>query len=127
MRPGCAFVLVLVSHADSPIRPSGKRRLGERMTAVDDDGPQDTAEHPGGKMASHERLLSSDPSLVDLQAPTRTQRISVDVDVAAAHMTADQVCGLLISALEDAYPFVRGVRINQCSSLTQDGMNGFQR
>jgi len=77
-------------------------------------------------MASHERLLSPDPSVVHLQAQTRTQRISVDVDVAAAEMTPEQVCGLLISALESAYPFVRGVRINQCSSLTNDGMNGFE-
>jgi hypothetical protein len=75
-------------------------------------------------MATHDRLLSADLSLVDLHAPTRTQRISVDVDVASADMTAEQVCGLLISALEDAYPFVRGVRVNQCSSLTSEGMNG---
>jgi hypothetical protein len=75
-------------------------------------------------MAGHERLLSDDRSLVDLQAPTRTQRISVDVDVAAAHMSPEQVCGLLISALENAFPFVRGVRINQCSSLTREGMDG---
>jgi len=77
-------------------------------------------------MASDERLLSPDAALVDLEAPLRTQRISVDVDVAAADMTPEQVCGLLISALESAYPFVRGVRINQCSSLTHDGMNGFE-
>ncbi len=75
-------------------------------------------------MASHEQLLSADKSLVDLEAPTRTQRISVDVDVASAGLSSEQVCGLLISALESAYPFVRGVRINQCSSLTHDGMNG---
>ena len=39
-------------------------------------------------------------------------------------MSPEQICGLLISALEEAYPFVRGVRINQCSSLTDQGMNG---
>jgi len=81
----------------------------------------------GGKMASQEQLLSADQSLADLQAPTRTQRISVDVDVASAEMSPEQVCGLLISALESAYPFVRGVRINQCSSLTHEGMNGSHR
>lgn len=78
-------------------------------------------------MASQERLLSPDASVVDLQAPTRTQRISVDVDVASADMSPEQICGLLISALESAYPFVRGVRINQCSSLTDQGMNGSDR
>jgi hypothetical protein len=81
----------------------------------------------GGKMAGHEQLLSADQSFVDLQAPTRTQRISVDVDVASGGMSPEQVCGLLISALETAYPFVRGVRINQCSSLTHEGMNGSNR
>jgi hypothetical protein len=78
-------------------------------------------------MASQERLLSEDQPLVDLDAPTRTQRISVDVDVASAEMSSEQICSLLISALESAYPFVRGVRINQCSSLTHDGMNGSNR
>ena len=75
-------------------------------------------------MASQERSLSADQALVDLDAPTRTQRISVDVDVASTGMRSEQICSLLISALENAYPFVRGVRINQCSSLTHDGMNG---
>lgn len=75
-------------------------------------------------MASYEQLLSADNSMVALDAPTRTQRISVDVDIASAGMSSEQVCGLLISALESAYPFVRGVRINQCSSLTHEGMNG---
>jgi hypothetical protein len=42
-------------------------------------------------------------------------------------MSSEQICSLLISALESAYPFVRGVRINQCSSLTHDGMNGSNR
>ena len=74
-------------------------------------------------MATYEQLVSVDPSLVDLERPTRTQRISVDVDVAASGLTSAQVCGLLIAALEDAYPFVRGVRINQCSSLTREGMD----
>jgi len=78
-------------------------------------------------MATHEQLVSANPSVVDLEAPTRTQRISVDVDVAASGMTSTQVCGLLIAALEDAYPFVRGVRINQCSSLSREGMNGSRR
>jgi hypothetical protein len=81
----------------------------------------------GPRMASQEQLLSAERSLADLTAPTRTQRISVDVDVAAAEMSPEQVCGLLISAFEDAYPFVRGVRINQCSSLTHEGMNGSNR
>jgi hypothetical protein len=81
----------------------------------------------GGKMASHEQLLSADGSSGDLEAPTRTQRISVDVDVASTGMSPEQVCGLLISALESAYPFVRGVRINQCSSLTNAGINGSNR
>jgi len=84
------------------------------------------SEDPGARMVSQERL-SQDPSVVDLQAPTRTQRISVDVDVASADMSPEQICGLLISALESAYPFVRGVRINQCSSLTDEGMNGSDR
>lgn len=78
-------------------------------------------------MTSQERLLPAERPVVDLEAPTRTQRISVDVDVAAADMTPEQVCGLLISTLEDAFPFVRGVRLNQCSSLTQEGMNGSSR
>ena len=85
------------------------------------------SEDPGARMVSQERLLPQDPSVVDLQAPTRTQRISVDVDVASADMSPEQICGLLISALERAYPFVRGVRINQCSSLTDEGMNGSDR
>ena len=74
-------------------------------------------------MATHEQLVSADPSLVSLETPIRTQRISVDVDVASSGMTSEQVCGLLVAALEDAYPFVRGVRINQCSSLTREGMD----
>lgn len=78
-------------------------------------------------MASREQLLSPDQASVDVPGPTRTQRISVDVDVAAAGMSAEQVCGLLMAALEDAYPFVRGVRINQCSSLTHERMNGSDR
>ena len=82
---------------------------------------------PGVKMASQEQVLFSDRSLVDLHAPTRTHRISFDVDVAPAELTTEQVCGLLVSALESAYPFVRGVRINQCSSLTHEGMNGSSR
>jgi len=73
---------------------------------------------------SQERLLRAERSVVDLEPPTRTQRISVDVDVAAADMTPEQICGLLVSTLEDAHPFVRGVRINQCSSLTREGMDG---
>ena len=97
------------------------------MSITDDGGPHSTLRGSGGKMASDERVLSSDGSLVDLQAPTRTQRISVDVDVASADLSAEQICGLLISALESAYPFVRGVRINQCSSLTREGMNGADR
>jgi hypothetical protein len=90
------------------------------MSVTHDGVPQEL----GGKMASPEQLLSEDPSLGDPEAPTRTQRISVDVDVASAGMSPEQVCGLLIAALESAYPFVRGVRINQCSSLTHTGMNG---
>jgi len=77
-------------------------------------------------MGSNE-LLFADQSLVDLHAPTRTHRISVDVQVCPAELTSEQACGLIVSALESAFPFIRDVRINQCSSLTYKGMNGSSR
>jgi hypothetical protein len=77
------------------------------------------SEDPGARMVSQERLLSQDPSVVDLQAPTRTQRISVDVDVASADMSPEQICGLLISALERAYPCEEFVSTNVRRSRTK--------
>ena len=60
--------------------------------------------------------------LIDLDAPTSTYRISVDVDMVPEGMSSEQACGLLVSALEAAYLVVRGVRINQCSMLTKEGL-----
>jgi hypothetical protein len=60
--------------------------------------------------------------LVDLDAPTSTYRISVDVDMVPAGMAAEQACGLIISALEAAYTLIRDVRVKQCSTLTKDGL-----
>ena len=76
-------------------------------------------------MASHE-LPFADRSLVDLDARTRTHRISVDVEGCPAEITSEQACGLIASALESAFPFVRDVRINPCSSLTHNGDDPFR-
>jgi hypothetical protein len=65
-------------------------------------------------MSTPERLSSP---VVDLDAPVSTYRISVDVDMCPADMSAEQACGLFIVALEAAYTVVRDVRINQCSVL----------
>ena len=55
------------------------------------------------------------PPVLDLDAPVTTYRISVDVDMCPAEMSAEQACGLFVVALEAAYTVVRDVRINQCS------------
>jgi len=65
-------------------------------------------------MSTPERLS---PPVIDLDAPVSTYRISVDVDMCPAEMSAEQACGLFIVALEAAYTVVRDVRINQCSVL----------
>ena len=66
-------------------------------------------------MATPEGLIAP---VIDLDAPVTTYRISVDVDMCPAEMSAEQACGLFVVALEAAYTVVRGVRINQCSVLT---------
>ena len=66
-------------------------------------------------MSMSERLS---PAVLDLDAPVTTYRISVDVDMCPAEMTAEQACGLFVVALEAAYTVVRDVRINQCSVVS---------
>ena len=68
-----------------------------------------------------ERAIGQRP-VIDLDAPTSTYRISVDIDMVPADMGSEQACGLVVAALEKAYTMVRAVRINQCSALTKDGM-----
>jgi|tagenome__1003787_1003787.scaffolds.fasta_scaffold19335971_2 hypothetical protein len=72
-------------------------------------------------MRIEQELAEQRPTL-DLEAPTTTYRISVDVDMAPAEMSPEQACGLFVVALEGAYTIVRAVRINQCSALTKGGM-----
>jgi len=74
-------------------------------------------------MRNEEDLASVQGPVIDLDAPSTTYRISVDVDMVPAGMTAEQACGLFIAALETAYTVVRNVRINQCSTLTAEGMH----
>jgi hypothetical protein len=73
------------------------------------------------QMRIEQELAEQRPTL-DLDAPTTTYRISVDVDMAPAEMSPEQACGLFVVALESAYTVIRGVRINQCSALTKSGM-----
>jgi hypothetical protein len=73
-------------------------------------------------MQSKQELTIGQRPLIDLDEPTRTYRISVDVDMVPAGMSSEQACGLFIAALETAYTVVRAVRINQCSTLTKDGV-----
>ena len=73
-------------------------------------------------MQSEQGLAIGQRPVIDLDAPTSTYRISVDVDMVPAGMSSEQACGLFIAALETAYTVVRAVRINQFSTLTNDGM-----
>jgi hypothetical protein len=77
----------------------------------------------GGQMRTEEEVETAQRPLIDLDAPTTTYRISVDVDMVPADMPSEQACGLLIAALETAYTVVRAVRVNQCSTLTKDGLH----
>jgi hypothetical protein len=70
-----------------------------------------------------EHELTGQRPTLDLDAPTTTYRISVDVDMVPAEMSPEQACGLFVVALEGAYTVVRAVRINQCSALTPSGMH----
>ena len=72
-------------------------------------------------MRIEQELAEQRPTL-DLDAPTTTYRISVDVDMVPADMNPEQACGLFVVALESAYTVIRAVRINQCSALTKSGM-----
>jgi hypothetical protein len=74
-------------------------------------------------MRSDQELAIGQPPTIDLDAPTSTYRISVDVDMVPAGMGSEQACGLIVVALESAYTVVRAVRVNQCSALTKDGMH----
>jgi hypothetical protein len=73
-------------------------------------------------MLSDEDVWSRPGPVVDLHETSTTYRISVDVDMVPAGMTTERACGLFISALETAHTVVRHVRINQCSTLTSEGM-----
>jgi len=74
-------------------------------------------------MRNDEDLVVVQRPVIDLDAPSTTHRISVDVDMVPAGMTAEQACGRFIAALDTAYTVVRNVRINQCSTLTPEGMH----
>jgi hypothetical protein len=74
-------------------------------------------------MRNDEDLVFIQRPVIDLDAPSTTYRIGVDVDMVPAGMTAEQACGVFIAALESAYAAVRSVRINQCSTLTREGMH----
>jgi hypothetical protein len=69
-----------------------------------------------------ERELADQRPTLDLDAPTTTYRISVDVDMVPAELSPEQACGLFVMVLEGASTVVRAVRINQCSALTESGM-----
>jgi hypothetical protein len=73
-------------------------------------------------MRTEDELAYVQRPVIDLDAPTSTYRISIDVEMVPAGMSSEQACGLIVSALEAAYLVVRGVRINQCSTLTQEGL-----
>jgi hypothetical protein len=73
-------------------------------------------------MRSDQELAIEQPSIIELDMPSSTYRVSFDVDMVPAGMTTEQACGLFISALEAAGTVVRHVRINQCSTLTSKGM-----
>jgi hypothetical protein len=72
-------------------------------------------------MSNADDVIGSQP-LIDLDAPVTTYRISVDVDMQPVGMSTQQALGLFIAALESADSVVRDVRINQCSTLSSDGM-----
>ena len=72
---------------------------------------------------SDQELITGQPPMIDFDAPSSTYRISVDVDIVPAGMGSEQACGLVVAALESAHTLVRAVRVNQCSTLTRDGLN----
>jgi phage terminase large subunit-like protein len=74
-------------------------------------------------MRSDQELATGQSPVIDVDAPSSTYRISVDVDMVPAGMGSEQACGLIVAALESAYTLVRAVRVNQCSTLTRDGLH----
>ena len=74
-------------------------------------------------MQSDQELAIEHRAEVDLDVPSTTYRISVDVDMMPAGMGSEQACGLIVATIESAYTVVRAVRVNQCSALTKDGMH----
>src|SRR6185503_2649910 len=68
--------------------------------------PDDCRSRPRGSMEVQmriERELADQRPTLDLDAPTTTYRISVDVDMARAEMSPEQACGLFVVVLEGAY------------------------
>ena len=74
-------------------------------------------------MRSDQELATEHRPEIDLDGPSTTYRISVDVDMIPAGMGPEQACGLIVATIESAYTVVRAVRVNQCSALTKDGMH----
>ena len=74
-------------------------------------------------MRSDQELATEHRSEIDLDVPSTTYRISVDVDMMPAGMGPEQACGLIVATIESAYTVVQAVRVNQCSALTKDGMH----
>jgi hypothetical protein len=74
-------------------------------------------------MQSDEELAFRQRTVIDLDQPSTTYRFSVDVEMVPAGMSTEQACGLFVAALETAYSVISAVRINQCSTLTAEGMH----
>ena len=74
-------------------------------------------------MRSDQELATEHRPEIDLDVPSTTYRISVDVDMMPAGMGSEQACGLIVATIESANAVVRAVRVNQCSALTKDGMS----
>jgi hypothetical protein len=58
-----------------------------------------------------ERELADQRPTLDLDAPTTTYRISVDVDMVPAELSSEQACGLFVMVLEG--PYTRPSRAHQ--------------
>jgi hypothetical protein len=74
------------------------------------------------KSRTEEEVTVAQGAVMELQEPSTTYRFSVDIDMVPAGMRPEQACSQFVAALEAAFPVVRSVRINQCSSLTPEGM-----
>ena len=74
-------------------------------------------------MRTDQELATEHRPDIDLDGPSTTYRISVDVDMMPAGMGPEQACGLIVATIESAHTVVRAVRVNQCSALTKDGMH----